>query len=64
MHYVEWFLRNDSKFNDSEKLLSQANKIQADVLKHNYSDMLTTISNLALTYLSQEKYEEAMRLEE
>jgi tetratricopeptide (TPR) repeat protein len=64
MNYVGCFLRDDGKYNDSEKLLCKARKIMADILGHDHPDTLTTMNNLASTYRTQGKYDEAAKLQE
>lgn len=58
------FLRDDGKYNDSERILLQAVKICTVLSGSSGSDTLTSMEDLALTYRLQHRTMEAAKLEE
>jgi hypothetical protein len=50
MARVCWFLREDGKISDSERLSLQAVKTNTEILGDDHLDTLTSMSNLAKTY--------------
>ena len=64
MFRVGWFLREDGKISDSERLSSQAVKIYREILGDDHCDTLTTMHNLASTYRAQGRTGEAAGLQE
>ena len=56
------FLLDDGKYNDSEKLLSQATEICVDIFGKDHIVTLTRIDDLATTYLYQGHLMEAAKL--
>jgi tetratricopeptide (TPR) repeat protein len=64
MFRVGWFLREDGKISDSERISVQAVKINTEILGDDHPDTLTTMDNLALTYGDQGRTAEAAALHE
>ena len=64
MFRVGWFLRDDGKFSDSERISLQAVKITIEILGDDHPNTLTTMNNLAETYRAQGKTEAAAMLHE
>jgi hypothetical protein len=64
MDRVGSFLREDGKFNDSERLSLRASEISAEILGPEHPDTLTTMDSLASTYWLQGRTAEAAALQE
>ena len=64
MYLVGWFLREDGKISDSERLARQAVEINTEILSEDHPSMLNAMDNLALTYHAQGKTAEAAKLHE
>jgi tetratricopeptide (TPR) repeat protein len=61
---VGCFLRDDGKFDDSERLLLQATIISGEILGPEHPGTLSSMNNLAVTYRAQGKTAEAAELHE
>jgi tetratricopeptide (TPR) repeat protein len=61
---VGWFLREDGKISDSERISLQAVKINTEIRGDDHPATLTTMNNLAETYRAQGKTAEAAALHE
>ena len=64
MYRVGWFLRDDGKISDSERLSWRASEISAEILGPEHAFTLTTMGNLASTYGQQGRTGEAAALAE
>ena len=64
LYRVGWFLRDDGKFNDSERLSLQAVKINTEILGNEHHGTLATMHNLASTYWAQGRNAEAATINE
>jgi tetratricopeptide (TPR) repeat protein len=60
---IAWFLYNDGKYRDAERLFEQCCNI-TNSLGEEHPDTLLSISNLALTYSQQGKMDKAAELQE
>lgn len=56
---VDWFLREDGKIKESERILRYAIEIYIEILGDDHPHTLTTMNNLAETYQAQGKTTEA-----
>ena len=64
MRRVGWFLRDDGKMIDSERLLTRSFNIYRRILGEEHPDTLRSMNYLALTFLDQGRTEEAAALQE
>ena len=64
MYRVGWFLREDGKISDSERLSLRAVKIITEILGDDHPSTLTSMNNLALTYGDQGRTGEAAMMQE
>src|SRR5208282_2765431 len=64
MDRVGWFLREDGKLSDSERLSLRASEISAEILGPEHPDTLRSMDNLAITYRDQGRAAEAAALQE
>ena len=64
MDRVGWFLRDDGKLGDSERLLERSLRKRRRILGAEHPDTLSSMNNLASTYRAQGRMEEALALEE
>jgi tetratricopeptide (TPR) repeat protein len=64
MYRVGWFLRDDGKISDSERLSLQAVEIRTEILSDDHPSTLSAIDNLAMTYWAQGRTGDAARLQE
>ena len=64
MYRVGWFLRDDGKISDSERLSLQAVEICTEILGDEHPHTLKTMNNLAATYRAQGRTGDAAALHE
>jgi Tetratricopeptide repeat len=61
---VGWFLRDDGKIIDSERILLRSQEIYLEILGTEHPAMMTSMHNLASTYEAQGRMAEAAGLQE
>jgi len=64
MYRVGWFLREDGKIRESERLSLQAVEINSEILGDDHPDTLNSMNNLAETYRAQGRTDDAAGIHE